>query len=261
MPFETSNGLRWFEFESLRNSSLAQAIFTRAGGESPEPWARLNFGRTVGDDEARVGRNQNRGLQVLGRPSESAFLVWQVHSADYLRADRPSPSDRPKADIVLTANPAVTLVMRFADCLPIFLFDPLQRAVALVHAGWQGTVRRAAEVAVRALAEEFGSRPQDLRAGIGPSIGPDHYPVGEDVVARMRQTFGSRTDQYLHRHNGEVRLDLWSANAEMLVEAGVPSVEVSGICTACHLEDWYSHRGERGRTGRFGAVLALGATA
>ncbi|MEX0788184.1 MAG: peptidoglycan editing factor PgeF, partial [Anaerolineales bacterium] len=219
----------------------------------------LNFGRTVGDDDAQVERNQTRGLEALGRRSDSAFLVWQVHSSDYLRADRPSTSERPKADIVLTANPAVTLVMRFADCLPIFLYDPRQRAVALVHAGWQGTVRRAAEVAVQALTKEFGSRPQDLQAGIGPSIGPDHYPVGEDVVTQMERAFGSRAEQYLQRHNGEMRLDLWSANAELLKQAGVPSVEVSGICTVCHLEDWFSHRGEHGRTGRFGAILALGA--
>lgn len=259
MPFREDSGLRYFQFESLQDGGLTQAIFTRLGGVSPAPWAALNFGRMVGDDEARVAQNKMRALAVVGRDPRSVFQVWQVHSADVLVASNPDPETGPKADAVVTDNPDVTLLMRFADCLPIFLYDPGRKAVGLVHAGWLGTVRRAVQAGVRRLVESFGCRPDDILAGIGPSIGPDHYPVREDVIAQVRDAFGAESDRYLLTINGEVRLDLWKANSDLLREAGVRSVELSGICTACRPDQWYSHRGERGKTGRFGAILGLAA--
>jgi len=109
--------------------------------------------------------------------------------------------------------------------------------------------------------DRYGSDPQDILAVIGPSIGQHHYEVGADVIARLRDAFGADASGLLQApagmQDGKAQLDLWAANRLVLEESGVRQVEISGICTACHLEDWYSHRGEAGRTGRFGALIHL----
>ncbi len=258
MPFRQIGPLRAFQFESLESADIDHAIFTRQGGVSPEPWASLNLGGTVGDDRGRVLANKQRVLDAFGRTADSLYEVWQVHSADVVLAKEPrGNSELVKADALISDSPHVTLLMRFADCVPILIADPAHGAIGLVHAGWLGTVRQTAASAVRAMTSAFGSRPHELVAGIGPSIGPDHYPVGEEVVGQVRAVFGDAADDLLRSSNGRVHFDLWEANRKLLHKAGVAVIETAGICTACHLEDWYSHRGERGRTGRFGAVLAL----
>jgi hypothetical protein len=148
-------------------------------------------------------------------------------------------------------------MMRFADCVPLVLYDARRHAAGLVHAGWLGTVRKAAAAAVQAMNRVYGSRPADLQAGIGPSIGPDHYEVGADVQARVREAFGEASEAFLQDVGGRLHFDLWSANRWLLEREGVDNVEVAEVCTACQPADWYSHRGERGRTGRFGAIVAL----
>lgn len=258
MPFAQQDGLRFYQFARLP-SNLKQAIFTRQGGVSPAPWDTLNVGGTVGDDAARVRENRSRSFAALGLKLESLFDVWQVHSADaaFAQAPRREGEDHQKADIILTDRPEVTLYMRFADCVPIMLHDPRLGIVGLAHAGWLGTVRGAASAAVRAMTERYGSKPADILAAIGPSIGPDHYEVGPEVVAQVQRAFGPAASNLVEARNGRTYLDLWAANRVQLEGAGVHQIEVSEICTACHLEDWYSHRAEKGQTGRFGAVLAL----
>jgi hypothetical protein len=147
--------------------------------------------------------------------------------------------------------------MRFADCVPILLYDPVQGVVGLAHAGWQGTVKGIATSAVEAMQARYGSRPVDIRAGIGPSIGVHHYAVGAEVIARVRESFGEAAASFLPETNGAVQFDLWAANRFLLEQAGVFQVEVAGLCTACHPQDWFSHRAQNGRTGRFGALIAL----
>jgi len=258
MPFRQAGELRLYTLDSLNLPGVIHAAFTRRGGVSPSPWASLNLGGTVGDDRSRVLENKRRALEAVGRSPESLFEVWQVHSADVVHARAPrGQDDQQQADAIITDHPGVTLLMRFADCVPVFLVDPHKRAVGLAHAGWLGTVRRTVVHAVEAMARAFGSDAGDLRVGIGPSIGPDHYPVGPEVVEAVSQTLGPRADEVLSSVNGEVRLDLWRANQLLLESAGVSSIEVAGVCTACNPGDWYSHRGEAGRTGRFGAMLAL----
>ena len=258
MPFRQAGDLRLHTLDSLNLPGVIHAAFTRRGGVSPSPWASLNLGGTVGDDRGRVLENKRRALEAVGRTPDSLFEVWQVHSADVVHARAPrGQEDLQQADAIITDHPGVTLLMRFADCVPVFLIDPRKQAVGLAHAGWLGTVRRTVVHVVGAMARAFGSDAGDLIAGIGPSIGPDHYPVGPEVVEAVRQTLGVGADEVLSSVNGEVRLDLWHANRLLLEGAGVSTVEVAGVCTACHPADWYSHRGEAGRTGRFGAVLAL----
>jgi YfiH family protein len=259
MPFRQAGPVRFYEFETLADADLVQAVFTRQGGSSPFPWASLNVGGTVGDDGARVATNIERCFEAVGRRTATCHDVWQSHSSTVVIADSPRMSpDRIRADIMITDNPDVTLFMRFADCVPIFLYDPVRRAIGLVHAGWLGTVRRAATVAVGAMRDRYGSRPSDIKAAIGPSICREHYPVGPEVVEQIRQALGDDAHKHLEQTNGSMHLDLWSANERLLEKEGVGSIEISRICTAAHLDDWYSHRGERGRTGRFGALLALG---
>jgi hypothetical protein len=187
------------------------------------------------------------------------YDVWQVHGVNVVIAEAPRPADVPhiKADVILTDKPGVTVMMRFADCVPILLHDPVQKVVGIAHAGWMGTVKGAVRFAVEALQQRFGSKLKDIRAGIGPSIGPDHYEVGPEVVEQVRQTFQDNSTILLSKDIGRMKFDLWAANRLLLNQAGVNQVELAGLCTACHTEDWYSHRGEKGRTGRFGAIIAL----
>ncbi len=258
MPFRQADGVRYFTF-GIFPSNLTHAVFTRHGGVSPEPWGTLNVGGAVGDDRPRVIENRHRAFRALGRDPQSMFDVWQVHSADVVIANAPrlvGPTEF-KADAIITDNPEVTLFMRFADCVPILLHDPRLGVIGIVHAGWQGTVKRAASHAVKTMRAAYGCRAEDILAAIGPSIGPDHYEIGADVVERVRVSFGIRAKNLLHARGQGVHLDLWAANQLDLEEAGVAQVEVAGLCTACQREDWFSHRAFNGRTGRFGALIAL----
>lgn len=261
MEFHQSAGIRFLTFD-IFPPDVVHAVFTRQGGLSPEPWHSLNVGGTVGDDRSRVRENRYRSFRAVGREANSMFDVWQVHSADVVLANAPHPRyDNPpefKADAIITDNPAVTLFMRFADCTPILLYDPRKRAVGIVHAGWLGTVRRAAGETVKAMRAAFGSNPADILAAIGPSIGPDHYEVGYDVEERVRYAFGKDAVSLLHRNHGpKPHFDLWAANELVLRQAGVEQIETARLCTACHPQDWYSHRAQKGKTGRFGTLIGL----
>jgi hypothetical protein len=162
----------------------------------------------------------------------------------------------------LTDQPGVSLMMRFADCVPILLADPVRHIAGIVHAGWQGTVRRVIQAAVHAMERQYGSQTSDVRAVIGPSIGPDHYLVGKDVIEQVQAGFGADSQQLLKPIPGELftgkaYLDLWRANQLLLEELGVQHIQLAEICTACHVQDWYSHRQEQGKTGRFGVLVTL----
>ncbi len=258
MPFAQQNGLRYYTFD-IFPENVVQAVFTRQGGVSPHPWDSLNVGGSIGDDITHVRENRIRSFRALGRTPESIHDVWQVHSADVIYADAPRPLDTQyrKADIILTDNPQVTLFMRFADCTPILLYDPKKNAIGIVHSGWLGTVRGAVRSAVQAMQWRYGTNPADILAAIGPAIGPDHYEVGEDVISQVKDAFGADTSPLLKVHGDKFHFDLWKANRLLLEGAGVKQVETAGICTACHPDDWFSYRGEKGKTGRFGAMIAL----
>jgi len=258
MSFRNHGGIRFLVFDSLEDG-VTQAVYTRQGGVSPEPWASLNLGGTVGDDLERVRENRRRALDATGTDPASVYDVWQVHGDQVAIAEAPRPPEAPhlQADVILTDRPGVTLMMRFADCVPIFLFDPLRKVTGIAHAGWMGTVKGTVRAAVAAMQSRYGSVSGNIRAAIGPSIGPDHYEIGADVAAQVRQAFGEAASELLQIRGGRTFFDLWTANRRLLEQAGVRQIEVAGLCTACQLGDWYSHRAEKGRTGRFGALLAL----
>ena len=259
MPFHQLDEIRYYTFDIFEGAAINHGILTRHGGVSPSPWAALNVGGTVGDDPQRVKENRRRALNALGREVESIYDVYQVHSAEVVCADAPRPPEQIhlRADAIFTDNPRVTLFMRFADCVPILLYDPVHQVVGLVHAGWMGTVRHTVLAGIRAMQAEYGTQAADILAGLGPSICAAHYQIGEDVAAQVRRVFGEDAPGLLPNLNGSIHFDLWEANRLLLTSAGVREIEVSRLCTACHVEDWYSHRAEKGRTGRFGALINL----
>jgi YfiH family protein len=260
MPFYTSEAVRYYKFGIFSQAPIVHAVFTRRGGVSSPPWDELNVGSTVGDSDENVIENLRRSFAALGRETRSIYDSWLVHGTKVLIAEQPDSGPRDesrKADIILTANPDVTLFMRYADCVPVFLYDPKNQAIGLVHAGWRGTIQHAAAKAVASMASQFGSSPAKMLAAIGPSICQDHYEVGIEVAEQVEKAFGDRSSGFLSRRNGSIFLDLRTANRETLIYSGVKQVEDADICTACDLDDWFSHRGEGGRTGRFGAMMGL----
>jgi YfiH family protein len=162
------------------------------------------------------------------------------------------------ADALITREPGVLLVMSFADCVPVFLYDPHTRALGLVHAGWRGTARGIAGKAVGTMGETFGTRPGDCLAAVGPSIGPCCYEVGADVAAAILE---SCSDDGVVRRDEQGRLcaDLRACNAAQLLAAGVraANLHVSAWCTACNVGIFFSHRAEKRRAGRMAAFAAL----
>jgi len=259
MPFKQINGLRFFYFESLNLPGISHGVATRHGGESPSPWESLNVGGTVGDSPEGVEKNIEKIFNALELEPASKYDVWQIHSSKVQIAENPRGSTPPvQADIILTNRSHVTLLMRFADCVPIFLYDPALQAIALVHAGREGLAKRAPAVAVEALEETFGVAPKNVIAGIGPSICPECYEVGEDVYQNFLGTMGNEDAKgFFQLRGGNYHLDLWSCAQAQLQGAGVDQIEVSEICTATNLDDWYSHRGEMGNTGRLAVIISL----
>jgi YfiH family protein len=258
MPFREQDGLRYFSFD-IFPKSVSQAVFTRRGGVSPVPWDSLNVGAVVGDELVNVKENRLRSFNALGRRPASIFDVWLVHSTEVICTREPRDLNEPpiQADAILTDNPGVTLYMRYADCVPLMFHDPKKGVVGIAHAGWMGTVQGMAKVTVERMRSEYGSKPENILAAIGPSIGADHYEIGPDVITKVQDAFGTDAERLLESRAGRIYLDLWMANHIQLQSAGVERIEVAGVCTACHLDDWFSHRAEKGKTGRFGALIGL----
>ncbi|MHB8628439.1 MAG: peptidoglycan editing factor PgeF [Aggregatilineales bacterium] len=256
----TSNGLTYYQFEQWQTTpALIHGVFTRLGGVSAAPWASLNLGASVGDDLQAVACNAERFYSALGLDRSRACTVWQVHGAETVIATEARADHRwlAQADAILTERPGLPLSMRFADCVPVLLYDPVHPAIGLVHAGWRGTMADVVGSALRAMTETFGTRPTDVQAAIGPSIGPECYQVGPEVIEATRTAFGDVDGLIYIADDGSAHLDLWATNRRALERAGVGKIEISGLCTACHTDEFFSHRAEHGRTGRFGAVMAL----
>jgi hypothetical protein len=259
MPFLQPDSIRYYTFDSFEHGNIKHAVFTRRGGISPEPWASLNVGGLRGDEPDRVYQNRVLAFNSMNRSPESVYDVWQVHSADviFTTGRRPTSVRHRKADAILTDRPEVTLFMRFGDCVPILLHDPVRRVVGIAHAGWMGTVNGIVTETVKTMQSVYGSNSENILAGIGPSIAVHHYEVGPEVVEQAEAAFGLEASELLVRNGESTHFDLWRANQILLENEGVRNIEISGLCTACDLQNWYSHRGEFGNTGRFGALIAL----
>ena len=242
---------------TLEGFGALHGFTTRAGGVSQGPFASRNLGLSSGDDPAAVDANRTRLLAELGFSKEDVCAFHQVHGTRVLLAE-PGWFEE-EADAAVTDDPEVLLVVSGADCLPLLFHDPVQGAVGAAHAGWRGTAAGIAARVVEAMTARFGSRPADLRVAIGPGILGDCYQVGPEVVDAFTEAgFPSgvaRPDVVADRF----LLDLVAANRIVLEGAGVPPDRVLALdrCTHCEPATFYSHRRDRGRTGRHWAYVAL----
>ncbi len=256
MQTEQRGTLRFNTFESFPSDRLTHAVFGRTGGVSPPPYHSLNMGISAGDIIENVHENRRRAFRALGLPPAPTATVWQVHGTRTLTINGHPCDPSTKADALITATTGVSLFMRFADCVPILLYDPVQHAAGIAHAGWRGTVSGMAQTVVREMGLNFGCRPTDILAAIGPSISAMRYPVGAEVASAARRAFPD-CDDLLPVRNGATHFDLSAANHRALRRCGVNAIELSGLCTAANSDRFFSHRAEAGATGRFGAVITL----
>lgn len=165
----------------------------------------------------------------------------------------------PETDGLITNEPGVCLMVMSADCVPVLLYDPVKRVIAAIHSGWRGTAAKIAGRAVEKMAEVYGSRPSDILAGIGPSIGKCCFEVGEEVAQVFRPEFPGTDVVRDGNRPGKSYVDLWEANRRILMASGLRKehVEVGGLCTVCHHDDFFSYRHSGEKAGRFGAGIML----
>lgn len=244
----------------------AWAVFsTRNGGVSTPPFLSLNMAFHVGDAEQAVLRNRKVFTDFVGIPLDRVVCAQQVHGT---KIQVVTPEDcgkgvysekdaMPETDAMVTAHKNVVLAGFFADCVPIYIVDPVKSVVALAHAGWKGTVNRIASKTVNTMCNEFASEPSCCYAFIGPSIGPCCYDVGDEVLSQL-DTGKCRFVSALKKDNEKCRFDLWAANKEDLLSIGfLPEhIGVSEICTGCGPR-FFSYRRDKGQTGRMAAFIRL----
>lgn len=256
------DGLISFSFESFDCDQVQVEVISRHGGVSPQPWDSLNLGGTVGDSTGNVLMNKNHVIQAFNLDPSRIFDVWQVHSSDWIYSTkgRASSEAHKRADIIITDEPGLAIMMRFADCVPLFVYDPVKKGIGIAHAGWVGTSKNVAGTLVQAMVDQFGSKPSDLLAAIGPAICLEHYPVGNEVVDLIEKSIGMGITLVTKDVEGKKHIDLKKCNEIQFQNSGVVQVENSEMCTACDYEDWFSHRKSNGKTGRFGAFIKIKAS-
>lgn len=230
---------------------------TKLCGVSRREFASMNLGFLRGDKDERVLENYRRLTESMGIKPEQLIFTDQVHGTKLRLTGRADcgkgifrERDYKGVDGHTTDEPGAALLVFGADCVPLFFYDPKRGAIAAAHAGWRGTVGRIAGGMVSFMQEKFGSHAEDLRVVVGPSIGPECYEVGEEVAKEFEKVFGKRVWEenivLAKRENeGEKYLvNLWEANRLALLEAGVGEnhIAVSGLCTMCRQDLFFSHR-------------------
>lgn len=253
-------------YPSLEETGMVEHCFTtRGGGVSSGIYESMNLSFTRGDDPASVEENFRRVAEALGADLGRFVLSDQTHTTHVRRvtgADAGHGLTRKKeffhVDGLITDEPGLVLSTFYADCVPLFFVDPVHRAIGLSHSGWRGTAARMGRVTIEAMEREYGTRPEDLRCAVGPSICQSCYEVGEDVAEQFQgEFFGPSVLE--KKENGKYQLDLWRANEIVLQEAGVPGeqIAVTDICTCCNPQLLFSHRASGGRRGNLGAFLMI----
>jgi YfiH family protein len=247
--------LTLYQFPLLQSvPGLVHGVFTRRGGESAGELRGLNLSFSVGDQEGRVAENRKRVRDLLNLPSLTALR--QVHGTEAviisngLGQDTTGTPETETGDILLTDRPEIGLMIKQADCQAVMLYDPEHKALANMHCGWRGNVRGVISEGVKKMRAVYGTDPADLLAAVGPSLGPCcaefiHY----------REELPKEAWKYQVR---PFYFDLWEWSRDQLLAAGVKeeNIEIAGICTSCHTDEFYSYRKEK-VTGRFGSVIGL----
>jgi polyphenol oxidase len=286
-----ANGAWWLPIPGWESPWLWSGFSTRKGGRSraycaddAEP--ELNLGFTAEDDRSAVMENRRLLVEAIAGNAETPLVtVRQFHSNLVIRASADDVGrERPRrADGVITDEPGLLLAVQVADCIPVLIADRRRRVVGAFHAGWRGAVRRIVEIGVGRMRLEFGSRPEDLIAAIGPGNGPCCYAVGEEVISEFESQFVYArelvhevysTDVVRNKYpmlfltqrapghsdiGPQIHIDLIEANRRQLLDAGVraSAISILGGCTACHRELFYSHRASGGHAGRMMGVIGV----
>jgi YfiH family protein len=274
---------------------LVHGFSTRPGGASELKATRdgqdtcgevLNLGFTDWGTSERVRDNREKFFRAIGVSKMRVAALRQIHSDVVHVVDSVNewPDAVPQGDALITREPGVLLVIQIADCIPILLADPKRHAIAAIHSGWRGTVRRIAAKALGRMQMEFGAKPEDVVAALGPGIGQSCYEVGTEVVVEFQAQFPNARDWFegpfdrLANSDDDpnwlpwltmkppghqppsprVQLDLVAANRAILEESGIPArnISSSGLCTACRSDLFFSFRKER-TTGRMIAAIGI----
>lgn len=257
----SSNGVVTYVSPLLRNLGIPHAFSTRIGGVSPAPFDSLNLGNPSGcevrDDSQRIRHNYQLLLTACGCQGRELLAVYQVHGGGVVRVRRGEAHDNDtKADALVSDDPARVLSVRVADCVPVLLSTDDGRTVAAIHAGWRGVV---AGVTINAL-NALPAHGNHVVAAIGPSIGFEAFEVGPEVLDEFVRVFG--LDAPIRRDvDGKGRVDLRECLRQQLTTAGVPDdrIDRTDRCTYEHAGEFFSHRRDRGISGRMAAVIAAAA--
>lgn len=261
--------LDYFQFVNLSNyKGLKHFVTTHNGGISKPPFDSLNLGLKVADTKDAVIHNRHTLASVADVNIDYFVIPSQCHSNNIQIVDEKNRGmgvfDKADAisdtDALVSITKGICLMIFAADCVPVLFFDPVQKVIAAAHAGWKGTVNKIVQDVVFCMSENFGTNPKDIIAGIGPSIGPCCYNVGDEVILKVNAVF-SEMSAVLTKiaDSNEVYFDLWQANKINLTNAGVQesNIEIAELCTFCHSDLFFSHRKSGGNTGRFGAGIIL----
>lgn len=266
---EIEKEVPYLEYPLLTDTKIVHHGFsTRLGGVSQGCYASMNLSFTRGDDEAAVCENYRRIAKSIGVKCENMVLSQQTHTTNVrvvTEKDKGKgivkPLDYTDVDGMVTNIHGICLVTFYADCVPLYFVDPVQKAIGLSHSGWRGTVGKIGKETIRKMEEQYGSDPKDILVAVGPSICKDCYEVSEDVILEFQKNFKERywKDLFYRKENGKYQLDLWKANEIIFKESGIlpEHIAVTNVCTHCNSEILYSHRTSGDRRGNLAAFLAL----
>lgn len=262
-----TNGVETFRLKSWeeRFSPLSVGFTSRIGGVSEGHFDSFNCALHVADRPEYVIENRRRLADAAGFPFDSWTCAEQVHDdqvAIVTRKDRGRGRENRETafahhDALVTDEPDIMLVSFYADCVPLYYYDPDHQAVGLAHAGWKGTAKQIAARTVQTMQATYGSEPQNIRVAIGPSIGACCYEVDHKVIHAMLEQ--GIHEGWQEKSDGRFMLDLKEINRHILIKEGIlPShIEVTTLCTSCLVESFYSHRRDQGRTGRMASWIGL----
>lgn len=261
--------VEYLTFQQLSTLKGFKHLFsTRLGGVSKGDCATLNLSFTRGDDREAVVENFRRVGEILGIDNHQFVLSDQTHTDNIhvvKKEDGGNGLTKPlpyrDVDGFVTNIPGLALSTFYADCVPIYLVDPVKKVIGLCHSGWKGTVLEIGLKTIKKMQTEFGSDPKDIYAAIAPSICMDCYEVSEDVIEEIKKTYDEDACKKLFykKENGKYQLDLWTACKLTLQKAGVLEnhIEVTDICTCCNKDYLFSHRASKGKRGNLGAFLMI----
>lgn len=249
------------EYSYAEGIGAPHCFTTRLGGVSTGIFDSLNLNFSRGDDPEKVVENFRRIGAVLGFTPEDVVNARQTHSDIVVRVDERNRGNlavtgaSPECDALITNTPGMALYVSTADCTPILLWDSETGAVGAAHAGWRGTVSAIGARTVEAMAREFGTKPENIRAAIGPNIGICHFETDADVPEAILEAFGQEARPFIQPKGDKYYVNLKEVNALVLRRAGVTHIEISDECTMCHPERFWSHRVTLGKRGAQGGII------